>query len=72
MYPDDVLLTAWAIAARHLAKRQKDPTLMIAEGIMQERQKWLIETVNTVIRQIASEAKSATEVRNDGQAIEPR
>jgi hypothetical protein len=57
MYSNDVLQMAWAISSRHLAKGQKDPTLMVAEGIMQERQKWLIETVNTVIRQVADESK---------------
>lgn len=57
MYPDDVLRTAWAIAARHLSKGKEDPVLMVADGIMQERQRWLIETVNTVIRQATDERK---------------
>lgn len=53
MYPDDVLQTAWSVTARHLAKGQEDPVLMVAEGIMQERQRWLIEAVNNVVRQTA-------------------
>lgn len=63
MYPDDVLQASWAIAAKHLAKGQKDPTLMVAEGIMKERQRWLIETVNTAILQAASEAERASDER---------
>jgi hypothetical protein len=47
MYPSDVLQASWAIAAKHLAKGQKDPILMVAEGIMQERQKWQIEANRT-------------------------
>lgn len=31
--------TAWSIAARHLARGQKDPVLMIAEGIEEERRR---------------------------------
>ncbi len=60
MYSDDVLQSAWAIAARHLAKGQKDPILMVAEGIMQERQKWQGEVHREGGGQLA------------GQAMEPR
>lgn len=31
--------TAWSIAARHLARGQKDPVLMILEGIEEERKR---------------------------------
>lgn len=30
---------AWTIAARHLARGQKDPVLMIVEGIEEERRR---------------------------------
>ncbi|WP_156392548.1 hypothetical protein [Rhizobium sp. Root482] len=61
MYPDDVLQTAWSVTARHLSKGQEDPVLMVAEGIMQERQRWLIETVNTVVRQVAQQNANSTD-----------
>lgn len=31
--------TAWNIAARHLASGQKDPVLMIVDGIVEERKR---------------------------------
>ncbi len=34
---DDILRTAWFIAAKHLTAGQKDVTKMIVEGILQER-----------------------------------
>ena len=34
---DDILSTAWFIAAKHLTAGQKDVTKMIVEGILQER-----------------------------------
>ena len=34
---DDILKTAWFIAAKHLTAGQKDVTKMIMEGILQER-----------------------------------
>jgi hypothetical protein len=34
---DDILRTAWFIAAKHLTAGQKDVTKMIAEGMLQER-----------------------------------
>ncbi len=36
-FSDDIELTAWAIAARHLTAGQKDVTKMIADAIRQER-----------------------------------
>lgn len=35
--PDDIIRSAWFIAAKHLTQGQKDVTKMIAEGILQER-----------------------------------
>ncbi len=37
VFADDIQMTAWAIAARHLTAGQKDVTKMIADGIRQER-----------------------------------
>ena len=34
---DDIQVTAWCIAAKHLTAGQKDVTKMIADGIRQER-----------------------------------
>lgn len=34
---NDIFMKSWAIAARHLARGQRDPTLMIADAIAQER-----------------------------------
>lgn len=34
---DDIQVTAWCIAAKHLTSGQKDVTKMIADGIRQER-----------------------------------
>lgn len=36
-FADDIVRTAWFIAAKHLTAGQKDVTKMIAEGIRQER-----------------------------------
>jgi len=36
-FSDDIEMTAWAIAARHMTAGQKDPTKMIADAIRQER-----------------------------------
>lgn len=33
--------TAWKIAARHLARGQKDPVQMIVEAINDERARWI-------------------------------
>jgi hypothetical protein len=38
-FQDDVMMSAWAIAAKHLTRGQKDVTRMIAEGIQQERKR---------------------------------
>ena len=40
-YPDDIQRTAWAVAARHLTRGQKDVTKMIAEAVHMERQRCL-------------------------------
>ena len=37
VFSDDVELTAWVIAARHMTAGQKDVTKMIADAIWQER-----------------------------------
>lgn len=37
MISDEIYMKSWAIAARHLARGQRDPTLMIADAIAQER-----------------------------------
>ncbi|QRI62533.1 hypothetical protein JQ506_16990 [Shinella sp. PSBB067] len=37
VFRSDVEQTAWSIAARHLARGQKDPVKMICEAIEQER-----------------------------------
>lgn len=40
MFEDDITRAAWIIAAKHIARGQKDPTHMIAEGIRSERERW--------------------------------
>ncbi len=37
VFRSDLERTAWSIAARHLARGQKDPVKMISEAIEQER-----------------------------------
>lgn len=37
--PEDITRTAWSISAKHLVAGQKDVTKMIADAIMQERQR---------------------------------
>lgn len=39
IFPSSTERTAWSIAARHLARGQKDPVLMIVEGIEEERRR---------------------------------
>jgi hypothetical protein len=34
---DDITREAWAIVAEHMTRGQKDPTLMVADGIRLER-----------------------------------
>ncbi|MBB6182154.1 hypothetical protein [Pseudorhizobium flavum] len=36
-FSDDIEMTAWVIAARHMTAGQKDVTKMIADAIRQER-----------------------------------
>ncbi|MCB5203764.1 hypothetical protein LH464_14915 [Neorhizobium sp. T786] len=36
-FPEDIQTTAWAIAARHLTRGQKDVTKMIADALVIER-----------------------------------
>jgi hypothetical protein len=39
IFPSSTERTAWSIAARHLARGQKDHVLMIVEGIEEERRR---------------------------------
>ncbi len=41
MIPDEITAAAWTISARHLARGQRDPTMMVAEAIALERQRCL-------------------------------
>lgn len=41
MIPDEIAGTAWRVAARHLARGQRDPVKMVAEAIATERQRCL-------------------------------
>lgn len=41
MIPDEIAAEAWTISARHLARGQRDPTMMVAEAIALERQRCL-------------------------------
>lgn len=41
MIPDEITRKAWSLAARHLARGQRDPTKMVAEAISLERQRCL-------------------------------
>lgn len=41
MIPDEIAGAAWSLSARHLARGQRDPTLMIAEAITLERRRCL-------------------------------
>ncbi|MCB5203567.1 hypothetical protein LH464_13905 [Neorhizobium sp. T786] len=36
-FPEDIQMTAWAIAAKHLTRGQKDVTKMIADALVIER-----------------------------------
>lgn len=41
MIPEKIARAAWSLAARHLARGQRDPTKMVAEAIALERQRCL-------------------------------
>lgn len=41
MIPDEIAQEAWSVAARHLARGQRDPTKMVAEAIALEQQRCL-------------------------------
>lgn len=41
MTPHKIAREAWSVAARHLARGQRDPAKMIAEAISRERQRCL-------------------------------
>lgn len=46
MFEDDITRLAWAIAAKHFARGQTDPTPMIAEGMRLERERWTSPETN--------------------------
>lgn len=41
MFPEEITATAWTLSARHMARGQRDPTIMVAEAIALERQRCL-------------------------------
>jgi len=41
MIPEEIYRAAWSLSARHLLRGQRDPTLMVAEAIVLERQRCL-------------------------------
>lgn len=44
--PDDIVILAWGITAKHLCRGEKDINRIVALAIWQERQKWIAATSN--------------------------